>query len=192
MGSERKPPLAGTDLGLSYSGSYTLYDRKSVPTGVDQSFLMGVSHRLTRHILFSARESAGVFTRNYTGGTLSQSVQFDPSQSNIPTSDFFDNRTIFLTSQANMTIREDGRLSFNLGGNSLHERSSLSGAGECHGHGGERRRAVPADAAGYGGRPVHLQQLPVFAHHGRDPGAQRGGGVFHRAGRGWFSRGIPK
>jgi hypothetical protein len=50
-------------------------------------------------------------------GGLAQAVSFDPSQGYIPTTDFFDNRTSYSSTQANLTIQKTARLSFNFGGN---------------------------------------------------------------------------
>jgi hypothetical protein len=60
-------------------------------------------------------------------------VPFDPSQSYIPTTDFFDNRTIYATTQADLTIEKSSRLSINLGGdgfiNKRHSEALASATG---------------------------------------------------------------
>lgn len=101
-----------THIGLNYSGAYTDYS-----SGIYQGLSFGLSHQFSRHISFSLRESAGMFTE-FPPSTVSlnSSVPFDPSQSFIPTTDFYDNRTIYSTTQANLTIQASTRLSFSLGG----------------------------------------------------------------------------
>jgi len=82
-----------THIGLNYSGAYTDYS-----SGIYQGLSFGLSHQFSRHISLSLRESAGMFTE-FPPSTVSlnSSVPFDPSQSFIPTTDFYDNRTIYST-----------------------------------------------------------------------------------------------
>jgi hypothetical protein len=78
----------------------------------------------------SLRESAGQFTRDFGLAGLSQTVSFDPAESYIPTTDFFDNRTLYLTTQADLSIQKTARLSFNFGGDGfLNRRHSAALAG---------------------------------------------------------------
>jgi hypothetical protein len=78
---------------------------------------LGISHQFSRHIAFSLRENAGLFTQ-FPPSTVSlnSTVPFDPSQSYIPTTDFYDNRTIYTTTQVDLTLQASSRLSFDLGG----------------------------------------------------------------------------
>jgi hypothetical protein len=116
-----------TKLGLNYRGGLTHYLHRSGYDSVDQSFLLGITHQITRHVSLSLRESAGIFTRAFGLGSLAQTVPFDPSQSYIPTTDFFDNRTYFLSTQADLRIQKTARLSFDLGGLSLLTRYRAAG-----------------------------------------------------------------
>ena len=104
-----------TTLGLDYRGSYTDY-RTSQGQGYDQSFMLGLNYRLNRHTTFNFRETAGGFTRNFGMAGLAETVPFDPVGSYVPTTDFFDNRTLYLTSQADVVFQKSARLSFDLGG----------------------------------------------------------------------------
>lgn len=106
-----------TGLGLSYTGSFTEYQHQASSAGVNQSLLLNFTHDISRHIKFTASEAAGLFTRDYTGAALAETVQFDPSQSNIPVTDYFDNRTIYLNTRANLSLQKTARLSFDFGGN---------------------------------------------------------------------------
>lgn len=106
-----------TSIGLSYRGDYIHYTRNSSYDSTDHSFLLGVKHQFTRHVLLDLRESAGILKRDYgLLGTISPAVPFDPSQSYVPTTDFFDNRTIYGSSQADLVIQRSTRLSFDFGG----------------------------------------------------------------------------
>lgn len=105
-----------TKLGLNYLGSLSHYPRNGTYDSIDQSFMLGLTHQFSRHIMFTLHQSAGLMNRNFGVLGLSQTVPFDPSTSNIPTTDYFDNRTIFLSTQAGIVIQKTARLSFDLGG----------------------------------------------------------------------------
>ena len=77
-----------TKLGLDYRGSLAHYVRQGAYDSISQALLLGITQQITRHVSLSLRESAGMFTRAFGQGSLSQTVPFDPSQSYIPTTDF--------------------------------------------------------------------------------------------------------
>ena len=106
-----------THLGLDYSGSFSDYFNASYFAGLSQGLSLGLTHQFTRHMVFTLRESAGIFTQFVPANVaLSSSVPFDPSQSYIPNTDFYNNRTIYDTTQASLTIQKSTRLSFDFGG----------------------------------------------------------------------------
>jgi hypothetical protein len=104
-----------TFVGLDYRGSYTDY-KQTQPQSYDQSLLLGIKYRFSPHIQFNLRESAGLFNRDFGLAGLAQTVPFDPMASYVPTTDFFDNRTIYLTTQADLIYQRTARLSFDFGG----------------------------------------------------------------------------
>jgi hypothetical protein len=105
-----------TRIGLAYSGSVSAYVSAPV-TGISQGLSLGLSHQFSRHLTFHLSESAGWFTQFPPATvTLNSSVPFDPSQSNIPTTDFYDNRTIYSSTSASMIYQATSRLSFSVGG----------------------------------------------------------------------------
>lgn len=103
-------------LGLDYRGSIRHHPAISFYDGTDQSLSLGLTDRLSRHTNFSLRESAGIFSNNFNVPALSQAVPFDPATANIPRNDFFDNRTLYLSTQADFTIQKSARLSLDFGG----------------------------------------------------------------------------
>jgi len=116
-----------TTIGLSYRGDYSHYFGNSQFDTSDHTLLLGIKHQFTRHISLSLNNSFGIINRDYgLLSTISQAVPFDPSQSYIPTTDFFDNRTIFAASQANLVIQRSTRLSFSLGGGIFVNRRASS------------------------------------------------------------------
>jgi len=105
-----------TRIGLDYHGSIRHYTKATNYDQVDQSMMLGIQHQFSRHVSFSLRNSAGMFSRDNGLLGLPQTIPFDPSQSYIPTTDFFDNRTIYGSSMADLIFQKSMRLSFALGG----------------------------------------------------------------------------
>ena len=107
-----------TTLGLSYRGSFSHYVQKSAYDSINQDLLLGFTHQFTRHTMLTFRETAGVFSRDAGPLGLTQTVPFDPSTTYVPTTDFFDNRTMFSETQLDFILQKSARLSFDLGGDS--------------------------------------------------------------------------
>jgi hypothetical protein len=105
-----------THIGLDYHASYTIYSNNSTYNSLNQALGFGLSHEFTRHIKFNLREALGWFSFSNPNVGLTESVPFDPSQSAIPTSDFYYTRTIYSSTQADLVIQKSTRLSFDLGG----------------------------------------------------------------------------
>jgi hypothetical protein len=116
-----------TKLGLDYRGSVGHYFQQSSFDSLTQAFLLGLTQQITRHVSLTLRENAGMFTQAFGLGSLSQTVPFDPSQSYIPTTTFFDNRTYYLSTQADLKIQKTARLSFDLGGDNFLTRYGAAG-----------------------------------------------------------------
>jgi hypothetical protein len=105
-----------TKLGLEYRGGLSYYTQQNQFSNLDQSLLLGVTHQITRHMSFSLSEAAGIVTRDFGQANLRQTVPFDPSTAFVPVTDYFDNRTIFSTTQAALQLQKTTRLSFAFGG----------------------------------------------------------------------------
>jgi hypothetical protein len=104
-----------TKIGVDYIGSLNHFAQQTYYDSINQSLLLGITHRLTRRASLVVRESAGISSRAF-GPTLPSTVPFDPSTAFIPTTDFFDNRTLHFSSQVDLTLQKSARLSFDLGG----------------------------------------------------------------------------
>jgi hypothetical protein len=150
-----------TTLGVAYSGSVYDYASASYFAGINQGISLGLTHQFSRHILFTLRDSAGWFTQ-FPPATVSlnSALDFDPSQSEIPTTDFYDNRTIYNTTLANLTYRATSRLSFSLGGGYF---TNLRRSSELYSAGGE---TATADAQYRWSRRVTVGGQYGFAHFG--------------------------
>lgn len=125
-----------TIVGVDYAGSISHYSNSTYGRYGNQSFLLSASHKISPHASLSLRNTASIASQPFALPTLPQTVTFDPASTNNPTTDFYDNRTIFLSTFANFTFQKSTRLSFSLGGqNSLTERQggvglySTTGAG---------------------------------------------------------------
>ena len=115
-----------TKIGLDYRGSLRRYSHTTSYDSTDQSLMLGIVHQFSRHIALTLDESAGLFSRNFGLPGLPQTVPFDPSTTYAPTTDFFDNRTEYLSTQANLVIQKTARLSFSMGGDGFLVRRSSS------------------------------------------------------------------
>jgi hypothetical protein len=104
-----------TQVGLDYVGSISHYTKTTYYGGYNQSLLLSVTHQLSRHASFSLRESASITSQGLGFPGLPQTVPFDPASTYNPTTDFYDNRTTSLSTQASFTLQKSTRLSFNLG-----------------------------------------------------------------------------
>ncbi len=112
-----------TTLGLDYRGSLRHYTRKTYFDGMDHALDFGLTHQMTRRLMFNLRESAGIFSRDFgLINGLRSSVPFDPGSSYLPNTDFFDNRTMYISTQADFTYQKSARLSFNGGGDAFAAR----------------------------------------------------------------------
>ena len=105
-----------TKIGLDYRGSLRHYSQKTFYDGTDQSLMLSVTHRFTRHVTLVMRETAGMFARDFGLVGLPQTAGYDPNSTVLPTTDFYDNRVIYLSTQADLTVQTSSRLSFDFGG----------------------------------------------------------------------------
>ena len=115
-----------TKIGLDYRGSIRRYLHDTSYDSTDQSLMLGIVHQVSRHVSVTLNESLGLFSRNYGLPGLSSTVPFDPSTTYAPTTDFFDNRTEYLSTQASLVIQKTARLSFSVGGDGFEVRRSSS------------------------------------------------------------------
>jgi hypothetical protein len=105
-----------TKIGLNYAGSFSHYT-KTFYDGVSyQSLQLSLTHQLNRHTVFSLSNNAALYGSNQTSPSLPQSIEFDPTTTYVPTNDFFDNRTIALSSQGSLVMQRSTRLSIAIGG----------------------------------------------------------------------------
>jgi hypothetical protein len=115
-----------TRIGLTYRGDIRRYAHATDFNTTNQFLLLGITHQFSRHVSLTLNENAGMYSQNYGIPGLSQTVPFDPFTTEIPTTDFFDNRTEYLSTQANVIFQKSARLSFSLGGGGFLVRRASS------------------------------------------------------------------
>jgi hypothetical protein len=155
-----------TKVGLDYHAAIRHYTQQTYYDGVDQSLLLGVTHQLSRHVAFTLRQSAGIFSRAYGALGLAQAVPFDPLTSYIPTTDFFDNRTVYLSTQADLSVQKSARLSFGLGGDGFLTRrrsTALYGVAGGSARGDVQYRLSRRSTIGVGYNFTHFQFNHIFS-----------------------------
>jgi len=111
-----------TQLGLDYSAAVRHFPGRSFYDGFDQSLLLSLTHQLSRHVSFTSQTNAGFSTQNFNQQYLIPTIAFDPSTTYVPTNDFFDNRTMYFSTQADMQIQKSTRLSYSFGGSGFATR----------------------------------------------------------------------
>ena len=119
-----------TQLGLSYHGSINQYAKATYYDGSNQTLMLSLEHQLSRHLLVTFRENAGMLSTEVTSTALEEAIPYDPSQTILPATNFVDNRTLFLSTEASLTYQRSTRLSFRASGSGfLNRRRSSDLAG---------------------------------------------------------------
>jgi hypothetical protein len=115
-----------TKIGLDYRGSIQRYAQTTSLNSSNQSLMLGIVHQVSHHVSLTLNENLGLYSQNFGFQGLSSTVPFDPSTTYAPTTDFFDNRTEYFSTQANLIIQKTARLSFSMGGDGVEVRRSSS------------------------------------------------------------------
>jgi hypothetical protein len=119
-----------TQLGLSYHGSLNHFVKATYYDGSNQSLMLGITQQFSRHLILSFRETANLLSTGVASSALDLAVPYDPSQSILPATDFIDNRTLVLSTQASLVYQRSTRLSFSFSGAGyLNRRRALNLAG---------------------------------------------------------------
>jgi hypothetical protein len=105
-----------TQLGLNYHGSLNHFAQATYYDGSNQTLMLGITQQFTRHITAVFRESAYLLTTGVASTSLAEGVPYDPSQSIVPPTDFIDNRTTVLSTQASVVYKQSTRLSYDFSG----------------------------------------------------------------------------
>ena len=155
-----------TRVGLDYSGGFSHYSKTFYDGISSQSLQLSISHQLSRHAMVSINTNAGLFGSNRTAPSLPQTVEFDPTTTYLPTNDFFDNRTISLSSQGTLAIQRSTRLSLSVGGDGFLTRrrsTALYGVTGIGAHGDIQYRANRRSTVGVMYAYMHYSFTGIFS-----------------------------
>jgi hypothetical protein len=154
-----------TKVGLEYRGGVSYYARQKQFSNLDQSLLLGVTHQISRHLSVTLRQTAGLVTRDFGQYGLRETVPFDPITTYVPVTDYFDNRTIFSTTQADLQLQKTARLSFVWGGGAylVRRRSqALSESTSLSAHGDVQYRLTRRQTIGAEYQYMHFSYPHIF------------------------------
>lgn len=155
-----------TTIGLDYRGDINHYDKTTYFDGSDQFLNLGIKHQFSRHVSLNLRESSGLFDHAFNLGGIEQSVPYDPSQTTLPTTNFFDNRTEYLNTQADLIYQRTSRLSFDFGGSGYINRlrsTSLYGITGANATGDVQYRLTRRITVGADYRYEHYSFTRIFS-----------------------------
>ena len=127
-----------TKIMLTYAGSVIHYFQLARDT-TSQNLSLDIIHQFTPHVVLDVKESGALLSQNYS--SLGQTGTSDASQSNAPAVDFFNNRSTYLNTQADLIVQESARLSFDIGATGSLCRLRSSGLyGDTYGNRGASAR----------------------------------------------------
>lgn len=155
-----------TKVALDYRGTLYYYRPVDYYDNGDQSLLIGISHQFSRHTVLTLRETAGLFSRDSGLPGITAAIPFDPSTAYIPNTDFFDNRTVYLATQADFTMQYSARLSFDLGGDFFLNRrrsTALYGVTGESARGDVQYRLTRNSTAGFDYSFLHFGYHDIFS-----------------------------
>lgn len=140
-----------TKIGLNYAGAFSHYSKSFYDGVTSQNLELSITHQLSRHAVLSLNNAAALYGSNRTAPSLPQTVEFDPTTMYVPTNDFFDNRTISLSSQGSLSMQRSTRLSLSVGGDGFLVRrrsSALYGVTGVGAHGDVQYRVSRRSTVG--------------------------------------------
>lgn len=114
-----------TTLGLDYRGDFREYTDSS-QDATDQFLSLILTHRPNKRVTFTLRNQTGIYSLN-SFSLNAPLTGVNSSYLQLPLSEIYDDRVIFLGTSADLTYRLSRRLSFSLGGGgTLVRRQSTS------------------------------------------------------------------
>jgi hypothetical protein len=133
-------PWRRTRLDLDYRGSFNHYNRRTYYDGFNSSFLMSVTHQVSRRVTFQLGETFATYSRSMSlpgmSGAYGGPVPYpDPSYQGLVGNDIYDSRTNALMSTGRFTFQKSARLSFSGGGNAFFVRRRSAALAGVNGYG---------------------------------------------------------
>jgi hypothetical protein len=155
-----------TRVGLNYSGGFSHYSQSFYDGINGQSLQLSISHQLSRHAMFSFASTAGLYGSAQSAPSLPQTVEYSPTATYVPTNDFFDNRTITVSSQGNLTVQRSTRLSLSIGGDAFLTRrrsTALYGVTGVGAHGDVQYRTGRRTTVGVMYQYMHYSFTGIYS-----------------------------
>lgn len=152
-----------TVLGADYRGNYRHYPAQTYFNGTDHHLALGVAHQVSRRVVMSLRQQAGVFSRSF--GIPDAQGFLDPYFSPTPRNELFDAQVYYLSSLGDVTFQMGRHWSSNLGGSGFVVRrrhASLIGVQGWIARGDVARRVGRNHAIGFDYDYVHFGFTRLF------------------------------
>lgn len=153
-------------IGLDYRASVQHNPSYSYYDSTNQTLNLSITDRVTRHATLVLRENAGLMSNNFGLPTLDPALAYDPSTANTPSNEFFDNRTIYMSTQADLTLQRSARLSFDFGGDGFIQRrrsTALFGVTGAGARGDMQYRLTRRSTIGLGYTYTHFSYTGIFS-----------------------------
>ncbi len=155
-----------TKIGLDYAGGFSHYAKSFYDGVTSQNLQLSLTHQLSRHAALSLNNTAAIYGSNRTAPSLPQTVEFDPTTTYVPTNDFFDNRTISLSSQGSLSVQKSTRVSLSAGGDGFLVRrrsSALYGVTGVGAHGDIQYRTSRRSTVGVMYSYMHYSFTGIYS-----------------------------
>jgi hypothetical protein len=152
-----------TVVGADYRGGYRHYPGRTYFNGTDHHLALGVVHQVSRRVVFSLREQAGLFSRSF--GIPDAQGFLDPAFAPTPRNELFDAQTYYLSTLGDVTFQLGRNWSSNLGGTGFVVRrrhASLIGVAGWSARGDLARRIGRNHAIGFDYDYVHFGFTRLF------------------------------
>jgi hypothetical protein len=155
-----------TQIGLDYHADYNHFSANTSNDNTDQFFGLAITHQFSRHLSLTLRNTGALFDRSYGVISLNQTLPYDLSQTTLPTTDFFDNRTFYLSTEAQLIYRRSARLSFSLSSSGYINRrrsTALYGLTGANASGDVQYRLSRRSTVGVNYRYEHYSFTRIFS-----------------------------
>ncbi len=119
-------------LGLDYSGSFRHYPERPFFDSIDQAVTMSWNHQLSERLSYNLRQGAGTYGR--AGAVRST---FDVASDNpaaTPASQYFDTRTHYAVSSADVTYTQSPRTAYTFAGDAFVSNRRVQGLADSWGY----------------------------------------------------------
>jgi hypothetical protein len=135
FGAEANFGVTGTkirakdNLAIDYHGSIFHYDQTGAPNGTNQLLAVAYRRQVTKHISLRLDETAGVYSNSFAVASTSATTDLSVGNTVLPVSPLtqaLNDRTVYLSTSADVVFRRSARLSFDLGGSGFRVTRALT------------------------------------------------------------------